>query len=693
MALRSVTKDIPKLSLRASFEPSTVDKDKRTVEVTWTTGARVMRGFWSNYWEELSLDPKHVRMGRLESGGAPFLAVHRGYDLDDVIGVVESAKLEKGRGTAVIRFDKGPKGDDAFRKVCDGILKNVSVGYSTYRMEMVEDGDDTTPVYRAVDWEPHEISLVPIGADAAAVVRSADGVTRCEFIAEERAVAKTESKLKTPITIEAPEGTEVTVRGESEDEDEESEDSEETEEAEERSDDDATKDEKKSEERARVLGIQRIGRKLNRPEKEVDAAIARGTSLSAYRKKAIDGVAEAKPEEGGNVMFKRNDPRIEAGKDVVDKRREAATNWILLRAGLGQLMTEAAKKRGEKLDLDPGEYRGMSLREMARDSLEATGVRTRGMDIMAMVGQSFVRIGPGLQSTSDFPVVLENALNKVLLAAYDTTPDTWRRFAKKGSVSDFRPHPRYRQGSFGVLDTVLEGGEFKNAAIPDAEKASISAGTKGRIIGITRQAIINDDMGAFSDLAERLGRAAALTIEVDVYALLALNSGMGPTMADGNPLFHASHNNIGAGAALSVASIDADRVVMGSQKDVSQNELVEMRPEVLLVALGLGGQARVINGAQFDVDAKANARNQEPNRVVGLYKDIVDTARLSGTRRYSFANPNQFPVIEVVFLNGNEQPYLEMKEGWRIDGTEWKVRLDSGVGAVDWRGAVTNAGV
>ena len=187
-----------------------------------------------------------------------------------------------------------------------------------------------------------------------------------------------------------------------------------------------------------------------------------------------------------------------------------------------------------------------------------------------------------------------------------------------------------------------------------------------------------------------LGKAAARSVEADVYALLALNSGLGPTMADSKTLFHADHGNIGTGAAISVASIDADRVLMAQQKDVSANDFLDLRPAVLLLPIGLGGTARVINGAQYDPDT-AN-KLQRPNMVAGLYSTIVDSPRLSGTRRYSFASPSDAPVLEVVFLDGNSTPYIETERGFEVDGVRYKIRLDYGVGAIDYRGAVTNAG-
>lgn len=369
--------------------------------------------------------------------------------------------------------------------------------------------------------------------------------------------------------------------------------------------------------------------------------------------------------------------RVQTVADETDKQREAVVSAMLARAGVAQ----DAKARSA---LASNPFRGHKLLDVARASLARTGRSTDGMTQMDIVAAAFTQGG------SDFPVLLENTMHKALLAAYATAALTWNRFCATGSVSDFRAHNRYRLGSFGNLDSINELGEYINKSIPDGEKSSIQAGTKGNIINISRQAVINDDLGAFVGLSDMLGRAAARTIEADVYALLALNGGLGPVMADGKTLFHADHGNVGTGAAISVTSIDADRVLMAGQKDISGNDYLDLRPSVLLVPTGLGGTARVINGAQYDPDT-AN-KMQRPNMVAGLYSDIVDTPRLSGTRRYSFADATTAPVLEVAFLDGNQQPFLEVKDGFDVDGARYKVRLDYGVGAVDFRGAVTNAG-
>lgn len=669
MAARSTTREVPTLEIRASVVPKSVDVEKRTAQLTWTTGARVLRGFYDQYWEELSLELKHVRMKRLQTG-APLLDSHSSYDLRSVLGVVEDAELDGKKGTATVRFDRGAEGEEALRKVADGILRNISVGYRIYKMEKVEAGEGKIPVYRAVDWEPYELSLVAVGADAGATVRSGATSTTnaCEFIddisddisEEQRTMADdtTNAGAKAgtttpPAPAPVPPLDAAAVR---------------------------------SAEQERMLGIQRVGRALKRPDAEIDAAIRAGTSLTDFRAAAQDLFAAAE-----TITVDKRDARIQPGEDSRDKWLRGASAWLVQRAAVSGVVADDAKKRGETVDLDAGEFRGLRMVDLARQSLERAGVRTAGMLPMDVLGQALTqRSSGGHASTGDFPVLLENTLHKVLLAAYGTTPDNWSRFCSVGSVSDFRPHKRYRLGSFSQLNSLNELGEFTNKAIPDGVKESISAATKGNVIGISRQALINDDLSAFSSLATMLGRAARLSIEVDVFALLASNSGLGPVMNDGQTLFHATHNNIGTGAALSVASIDADRVLLASQKDPSNNEVLELRPAIMVLPIGLGGAARVINQAQFDVDV--SNKFQVPNKVVGLYRDIVDSARLSGTRRYSFADPSIAPTIEVVFLDGQQQPFMDIYQPWLVDGVQWKVRLDYGVGGVDFRGATTNAG-
>lgn len=445
---------------------------------------------------------------------------------------------------------------------------------------------------------------------------------------------------------------------------------------------DAIRAEAVAAERTRINGIGEVVRLAGLPAGDAAEMVSRNITLDEAR-------AEVFAKLAAKDRATPTNSQVRVGEDASDKFSRGVTAWLTIKGGATALVARAINpKAPDTVSFDPGEFRGMTLVEIARRSLELAGIRPE-FDKMRMVAQAFTR---ATQSTSDFPNILENVMNKILLGSYATQPDTWTAWCGRSTVPDFRASNRYRMGSFGALDAVNENGEFKNKSIPDAEKATITAGTKGNIINVSRQMIVNDDMAAFTSLLSMLGRAAGLSVESDAYALLGQNSGLGPTMSNGQPLFHSTRSNVGTAAAISAASLDADSSVMAAQTDPSGNEILNLTPTVLLVPRTLRGQANVINASEFDPDTVANKGQMKVNVARGFFNTIVGTARLTGTRRYMFADPGQNPVFEVAFLEGQESPVLETQNGWRTDGAEMKVRFDYGVGAVDYRGAVTNAG-
>ena len=146
-----------------------VDEEARTVRLSFSSEAPVDRFFGV---EVLDHNPESVRMGRLNKG-APLLWMH---NPDDQIGRVESATITNGRGEAVVRFSKNQRADDFFKDVIDDISTNISVGYRIHKMDVEEDEEEGKEVYRATDWEPHEISLVSTPADISiGIGRELDG--------------------------------------------------------------------------------------------------------------------------------------------------------------------------------------------------------------------------------------------------------------------------------------------------------------------------------------------------------------------------------------------------------------------------------------------------------------------------------------------------------------------------------------
>lgn len=640
--------DGPMLTREAGISSdSIISEEERRVKLSFSSEEPYVRSSWfDDPWVEiLGHDKSEVDMGRLSTGGAPLLYNHSSHGRDNHIGVVEKAWIENGRGYAEVRFSKRADVDGVWNDVKDGILTGVSVGYKINERQLIKEHKDQPNEYRVVRWEPMEISMVPLAADPTV------GVGRSEkFVIHN--VGDVVPHNEAPNEVKEMDENEVVTTEVTE-----------TETTTEQGVDVAAR--AVADEKQRQSEIRKLIRSAKLPETDADSLVDSGATVESARSMVLGKLIE----KGGAETVAHH--RVEVGKSGAERFIEDASDAIIARAGLGQA-------------LSTNQMRGYDLAEIARRSLEHAGVRTDGMDKMVLIGRAFTQTG------SDFPILLENTMHKVLQNAYAVQADTWSRFCATGSVSDFRAHNRYRIGSFGNLDVLTDAGEIKNKSIPDGEKSSISASTKANIINLTRKAIIDDDLGAFVNLAANLGRAARRTIEADVYALLAENSGLGPTMSDGKTLFHADHGNIGAGAAISVDSIEADRVLMASQLDVSGNDFLDLRPQSLVLPVGLGGSARVINDAQYDPDT-AN-KLQRPNKVRGLFSDIVDTPRLSGTRRYMFADQGEAPTIEVAFLNGNREPFLEMQQGFNVDGSQWKVRIDYGVAAIDYRGAVTNAG-
>ncbi len=687
------TRDLPPLVMRGAFAPATVNTESRTVDLVWTTGARVKRGFWDPYWEELSLDPKHVRMDRLNNG-APLLAAHNGYELGGVLGVVESARLEKGKGIASVRFAKAednPEADKAFRMVQDGILQNISVGYRVYKLEQTEDArarDDKTPVLLATDWEPYELSVVPMGADDGAGFRSSSALAPnpCIF------VTRKEEDMADPTTSAAPAPT-TTLPGASA-----------VEEAtraaaESRAQEAATRAAAESRateaalraERERVVEIRALVRQTSLGDELADKLIKDGARIDDVRKSVLDHLAS---QDGKTPISSLQ--RFSAGEDQHDKFVHGACAAIIFRAGHTKTLEQAktlehSKDHLRDLDLDGGEYRKMTLVDLARAALEMRGQSTRGLDSASIVKRALsFRGDQGFNTTSDFAVLLETAVNKVFLGMYAVTPTTWRRWCGVKSVQDFRTATFYRPGSFGKLDKVTEAGEIKHKNIPDGEKATITPATIGNIVGLTRKAIVNDDLGAFRDLAAGLGQAAAYTVEADAFALVTANSGLGPTQSDAQPLFHANRSNIGPTGIMSVATWDGASAAMAAQKDPSKNMILDLAPAVLLCPRTLGLTATQLQKSPSD--PTVNKNSNVPNPVANMVRDIVATAQLAGTRHYFLADPGLYPVFAVGFIDGQEAPQIESEQSFEYDGLQIRVRLDYGTAVLDYRGGVTCAG-
>lgn len=350
---------------------------------------------------------------------------------------------------------------------------------------------------------------------------------------------------------------------------------------------------------------------------------------------------------------------------------------------IGDHMTNAIAARAgiEALESDNG-LRDMSLQEYARASLTERGISAYGMGRMEMIGMAFTH------STSDFSNILKNVANKAMLKGAKEADETFEKWTQKGNLSDFKVTDRVALESFPTLKKVAEGAEYQNATVNDTGE-QIQLATYGRLFSITRQTIINDDLQAFTKIPGLMGRAAKRTVGDLVYAILMSN----PKMKDGQPLFHADHKNLLEAALLGVDSIEAGATAMAVQED-SSKAVLNIEPSYLIVPRALKSRANALMNSIHDPYSELT---NKVNTVNGLYEVIadarIDAALKAGDKLPWFlAAGSLFDTIEVAYLDGNDQPFLEEQEGWKVDGAEFKVRLDAGVSPMSYRTLAKNPG-
>lgn len=400
--------------------------------------------------------------------------------------------------------------------------------------------------------------------------------------------------------------------------------------------------------------------------------------VQAYVNRVID---EADPEiSAGDVgkeilriQAKGREPlngggRVEAGPDEREKLRTAMARAIDIRTG-------ATRAEGDN------PFRGFTMFELARACAERAGVNTRGLDRMDIVGQAFTH------STSDFPLLLSNVAEKQLRRGYEEAAEVFPTITRAVTLTDFKPTSLAGLGRFSNLDKIPENGEYKYGTFSEAG-SSLQLATYGKMFSISRQAVINDDLNALAEVPRKMGQAAKRTVGDAVFNILTTN----PQLSDGVVLFHASRNNlVSPGSAISTATVDGMRVLMATQKD-KDGRVVRVPLKYIVVPVGLGGLARTVLESQFEVSGSKNLTT--PNIVRNTF-EVVEDPRLdaaSPTAWYGVADPNLFDGLVVGYLDGNQTPYLESKEGWSVDGTAWKVRIDAAAAVADPIGLAKNPG-
>lgn len=421
-------------------------------------------------------------------------------------------------------------------------------------------------------------------------------------------------------------------------------------------------------ERQRALRIRHAVMVAKLPESLANELIEKGVGLD----KAIDQITMKWKEEGDVDTPMHGRETAKVGIEAREKFVKGATM---------ALMAKTNQKGGER-----NEFSSLSLAELARASIEVAGERVKAThDRQQMVGHAFTMAGS--HTTSDFGNILANVMGKAALQGWEESAETFDRWTRKGTLTDFKATKRVGAGLFASLPVIAEGAEYTNGTVGDRGE-NITLATYGRMLRISRQAIINDDLELLGTVPRKMGRAARATVGNLVYAILTGN----PVLSDGVALFHATHNNLaGSGAALSVASLSAGRAAMRIQKEASGGQPLNITPKYLLVPAALETTAlQLINSSVDPTLTKGMALNP----VNGMAEVIVD-GRLdaaSVTAWYLTSDALAFDTIEVAYLDGNDAPYLEEQTAWTSDGVEMKVRIDATAAPLDFRTFYKNPG-
>lgn len=559
------------------------------------------------------------------------------------VGKTVRAWIENGRGYVEVKMSRRAGMEPLLQDIEDGLIPGVSVGYRILEKKLTQKNEAGPDEYRVTRWQPMEVTLCDVPADA--TVGIGRSITTNEEIKNmklkdnaERVADDSEADTATaPTPTPEKKHEPSSINPE------------------------ALRSEILATERKRMSEIRKLVRSVKLDDALSDDMIERGINVDDARKEVLEQLANRSESQ---PITSRAD--IHTIRDETETRREMMTEALLHRSDPSRPLPDGARQ-----------FVGLSLIELARDSLADKGVSTRGLDRMQVATRAF-------QSTSDFPDILANVANKSLRQAYESAPRTFTPWARQTSAADFKPINRAALSDAPALETVTENGEFKRGAITDG-KETYQLVTVGKILGLTRQAIINDDLSAFTRLPAMFASAAANYESDTVYSILTANA----NLADGVALFHNTHANLtGTGTVISVDSLGVARSMMRKQKTPKGN-VMNLLPRFMIVPSALETVA-----AQFVSQAYVASQSSHINPFAGAL-EVISEARLdasSATAWYLAADNGTIDTVEYCYLEGNNGVYLETRQGFDVDGMEIKARLDFAAKAIDYRGLYKNNG-
>lgn len=386
-----------------------------------------------------------------------------------------------------------------------------------------------------------------------------------------------------------------------------------------------------------------------------------GTPVEQFRSLLLDHMVSNERQSPTDSRV-----RVDVVHDEAVTRRSAQIEALAY--GLGAPTPQAGPSAAAR------QYMGMGLVDLAAESVNYRG---RRMMNARDIDDVFTRAS---HSISDFPAIFEGAVNRTLEQRYALAQPTFRRFSRQRNFRDFRPDTTVKVGDFPLLKKVLENGEIKYGSFGEG-KEQVQAFSYAIALNISRQMLINDDLGAISELLTSYGGSVALFEEVTFYA-----SAFNGNLADGKPVFHADHKNLaGTPSAITVDSVGDGRKAMSKQKSLDGNPLLSNAARIMLV-----GPDKLTEAEKL-LASITPATVSTVNIFSGKF-ELIETNQIQGNEWHLFGEPSAGSNYRWGYLEGYEAPRVRMDEPFGRQGFSMSVEHDFGCGATDYRFGYKNAG-
>lgn len=416
----------------------------------------------------------------------------------------------------------------------------------------------------------------------------------------------------------------------------------------------------------RNMHIRSIARLSGLDQAWVDAQIDGAAPLDQVRAAAF----EAMQARAQTPVQTTQHPRLSVGIDHEDPALRGAYMGEALWCRMHPTHQPSAPAR---------EYIGFTFADFARDMLHRRGISPRGFYPEQLITRA-------LQTTSDFAYLFSDTVTRTLRQEYEAASSPLRRLGRQTTARDYRSKTSVVLSGMEELARVTQHGEFQYSSLSDSGE-NYAVIRFGRIIGVTKEMLVNDDLGALNNMTRFASRAARRTENNFLVSLLTANSGLGPTMSDGLTLFHATHGNLvatGAGAIPSENSLNDARVAMRRQTNHA-GEVLGITPRTLLVPpeLETTGQ-KLLTSIDPNSSEAVNPFSTMALDVESLLAEVAPW--------YVIADVNLYDGLEYAYLEGQTGPQVDSRINFNTKGVEVSIELNFGAGFVDYRGWYLNQG-